>query len=121
MVSWGKAFRKALAYVIWTFIWGFIGILLVVVGILGVLSYGLSRLASPYSSSWAVASLLIYTAILALGLALMKLASTASYLKISTEMIVEEISGRTDERRRVYRIRRAGRGERGGAAPPPER
>jgi len=82
LVSWGRAFRGALAFAVYSVIWMIVGAAIIIGGILaGGIGYG------PYGIGMIIIVGIIGYLIMALG-------ATAALFKISAEITAEEVEKR---------------------------
>lgn len=87
MVSWRRAFRGALAYVIYSIIWIIVGVAIIIGGILaGGMNYG------PYGTPVPNLGVIIVVGIV--GYIIIALGATAAFFKVTAEITAEEVEKR---------------------------
>lgn len=103
MVSWGKAFKGALAIAFFTIFWIVLGIFLIIVGISvgGIGFYEILRGDIQFLGNVAT---LAGLGILILGLILVIFGFLASYLKVLSEITAEEVLRKIAPRLRGQRV-----------------
>jgi len=87
MVSWGRAFRGALAYVIYSIVWFIIGGAVIIGGVLAG-----TRTIGPYGIPQVDPMVLIV--VLIIGYAITALGSVAALFKVMAEITAEEVEKR---------------------------
>ncbi len=92
MVTWGRAWRAAGTWLVWSLIWGFIGIILIGIGIFVISrsSYNLGALLFGSSASYAT-ELIGGLILIVIGVIILGFGAIASFFKINSEVIAEEI------------------------------
>lgn len=94
MVTWGRAWAAAFAWLAWTIVYGIIGFIVVLAGAAFVIGNSLNNLISLSNlTSWdfytsnAFAGLIL----IVIGCIIIALGAVASFFKINTEIISEEV------------------------------
>jgi hypothetical protein len=97
LVTWGRAWRGALAYLGWSILWGLAGIALIIVGI-AVIFWTLLGAASSfyYSYSFPWGGAIIGIVLIAVGGLITSLGQQASFFKINSEIISGEVKRQLD-------------------------
>jgi hypothetical protein len=93
MVTWGRAFRGALAYILWSIIWIIIGAVIIVGGIyFGYISGTYGPFGIP------VPNFGIIIAAVIIGYIIISLGAIAALFKILAEITAEEVEKRAKSR-----------------------
>jgi len=93
MVTWGRAWIAAFAWLVWTLIYGIFGIILIVAGvfvIVGALN-NLMPLSNLVSWGFYTSNLFYGFILMALGWIIIVLGAIASFFKINSEITSEEV------------------------------
>ena len=92
MVSWGRAWRAALAWLGWSIVWGIVGVILVGAGIVTIVgtSYNSFLSGNGVSTGSGVAGSLL----IAFGMFIWFLGGLAAFFKINAEVVSEEVNRR---------------------------
>jgi branched-subunit amino acid ABC-type transport system permease component len=94
MVTWGRAWSAAFAWLAWTLIYGIIGVILIVAGVfvmVGALN-NLVPLNNLVSGDFYNSSLFGGFLFIVIGWIIIALGAIASFFKINSEIIIEEVN-----------------------------
>jgi len=92
MVSWGRAWRKALAWFGWTLVWGFVGFALIGLGFFVAIGSLYNSRILGNIEFYATGDLFIGLVLMLIGLIISVLAAVASFFKINSEINSEDKS-----------------------------
>jgi hypothetical protein len=95
LVTWGRAWRAALAWLGWSIVWGIIGIILVVIGavIIGGTAANSINGGTNYFAGGAVGG----TILIIIGAFVWLLGAVATFFKINSEVVSEEVKRPTPQ------------------------
>ena len=93
MVTWGRAWRAAGAWLGWSFIWGLAGLALIGLGIAVIIGSiaTLPSIYSYYNPTSMITGMIGGIALIIIGQIITTLGSHASYVKITSEVTAEEV------------------------------
>jgi len=93
LVTWGRAWSAAFAWLAWTFIYGILGIIVIVAGVFVIGSYlnNLTSLNNLVSASFYTSKLFSGFILIVIGWIIIALGAVASFFKINSEIITEEV------------------------------
>ncbi|MHC1636021.1 MAG: hypothetical protein ACXQTS_05315 [Candidatus Methanospirareceae archaeon] len=85
MVTWGRAFKAAAAYVGFVILWYIVGMIVILAGAMQM------AMRSPFAGPPGPANIAIYVICLIVGVVIIVLGSMAALFKILPEVIAEEV------------------------------
>jgi hypothetical protein len=95
LVTWGRAWRAALAWLGWSIVWGIVGIILIVVGAViigGSAAYAISG-GFNYFAGGAIGG----TILMIIGAFIWLLGAVATFFKINSEVVSKEVKSLTPQ------------------------
>lgn len=93
MVSWGRAWNGAFAWLAWTLIYGLIGILIIGLGVFLIVGH-LSSIINLTSSNFYNGEFFGGFLFIIIGFIIFALGAIASFFKINSEIISEEVNSK---------------------------